>query len=113
MIFEAQSSAIALVMNGKPAHILNPWHIIVETDEETITITKRNWYLIGIDEQILAFRYIRNITIDQHLFGADIHIKIMGGKISAYCISKRNAKRIKKILLEYNQTKKGRGIIFS
>jgi len=50
--------------------------------------------------------------IDRHLFGADIHIKVMGGSASVYCISKRDAKTIKNILLEYNSTKKRKGIIF-
>jgi hypothetical protein len=113
MLLQATSSKLALIMNGKILHIFNPWTISISKTEEYIKVTKRNWYLIGRDEQILAFRYIRNITIDRHLFGADIHIKIMGGKISAYCISKRAARKIRNHLLEYNQTKKGRGIIFS
>ena len=113
MIFEATSSPDALVFNGKAAHIVNPWTIIVDTDEETITVKKRNWHLIGKDEQVLAFRFIRNIKIDQHMFGADIHIKIVGGTISAYCLSKSDANTVEEILLDYNQTKKGKGIIFS
>jgi len=92
--------------------VLNPWHIVVDINQESITIRKRNPFLIGFDEQILSFRYIRNIMIDRHLFGADIHIKVMGGSASVYCISKRDAKTIKNILLEYNSTKKRKGIIF-
>ncbi len=113
MIFRTQSSIDALVFNGKPEHVVNPWEIIINTDEETIVVKKRNWHLIGKDEQLLAFRFIRNITIDQHMFGADIHIKIMGGKISAYSIPKKDAKTIREILNNYNQTKKGKSIIFS
>lgn len=113
MKFETSSSAKALIMNGKGAHVVNPWHIIIDLDEETITVRKRNAVLIGVDEQVIAFRYIRNITIDQHVFGADIHIKVVGGYASAFCIPKSDAKKIKKMLLEYNQTKKGKGIIFS
>ena len=113
MRFETSSSANALIMNGKGVHILNPWHIMIDTEEETITVRKRNAILIGVDEQVCAFRFIRSITIDQHLFGADIHIKIVGSYASAFCIPKSDAKEIKKILLEYNQTKKGKGIIFS
>lgn len=113
MRFEATSSPDALIFNGKPEHIVNPWTIIVDTDDEAITVKKRNWHLIGKDEQILAFRFIRNIKIDQHMFGADIHIKIIGGTISAYCIRKSDAKQIKEILMDYNLTKKGKGIIFS
>ncbi len=113
MRFETSSSANALVMNGKPAHVANPWVIIVDTDEQTITVKKRNWFLIGKDEQIIAFRFIRSITIDTHLFGADINIKAIGGKVAAYCIPKSDARKIKDILIEYNQQKNGRGIIFA
>jgi hypothetical protein len=113
MKFETSSSINALVMNGKGAHVVNPWHIIVDIGEETITVRKRNAILIGVDEQVCAFKFIRNITIDQHLFGADIHIKVVGGFVSAFCIPKSDAKKIKNMLLEYNQTKKGKGIIFS
>lgn len=49
MRFAAKSSPNDLIMNGKPAHVLNPWHIIVDTEEESITIKKRNTYLIGVD----------------------------------------------------------------
>ncbi len=113
MIFEAVSSPESLVFNGKPEHIVNPWVITVDTDSESITVRKRNWHLIGKDEETLSFRFIRKITIDQHLIGADIHIKIMGGTISALCLNKSDAKKIKQILMDYNLTKKGKGIIFS
>ena len=113
MRFDTSSSFNALIMNGKCSHIVNPWRIIVDTDEETITVRKRNPELFGVDEQIIAFRFIRNIFIDQHVFGADIHIKVIGGKISARYILKSDAKKIKKILLEYNQTKKRKSIIFT
>jgi hypothetical protein len=113
MKFESTSSGSALIANGKAAHVANPWNIVIDTDEETITVSIRNWYLIGIDTQIIAFRFIRSIRIDEHLIGADIHIKVVGGTASAYCIPKSDARRIKEILMDYNFTKKGKGIIFS
>ena len=113
MRFEATSSIDSLVLNGMPEHVVNPWTIIVDSEAETITVKKRNWHLVGKDEQTLSFRFIRSIKIDQHMFGADIHIKIMGGIISAFCLKKVDAKQVKNILLDYNSTKKGKGIIFS
>jgi len=113
MRFKTSSSFNALFMNGKWTHIITPWRIIIDTDEETITVRKRSADIIGIDEKIITFRFIRNITIDQHIFGADIHIKVIGGNISACYIPKNDAKTIKKILVKYNQTKKGKSIIFS
>jgi len=112
-LIHSRSTIASLIFNGKMFHLLNPWHIEVDSNQETITIRKRNPFLIGFDEQIVSFRYIRSIIIDEHLFGADIHVKVLGGKASAYCIPKRDAKIIKNILLEYNNIKRGRGIIFS
>ena len=113
MKFETSSSKNALIINGKGAHVINPWHIIIDLDQETITVRKRNKFLIGVDEQTIAFKYVRNISIDEHFVGADIHIKVVGGKASVFCFSKNDVDEIKDILLEYNQTKKGGGIIFS
>ena len=113
MRFESSSSGAALIANGKSAHVANPWTIVIDTDEETICVSVRNWYLIGTDSQTMAFRFIRSIRIDEHLIGADIHIKVVGGISSAYCISKSDAKKIKEILMNYNFTKKSKGIIFS
>ena len=70
-------------------------------------------HLIGVDEQVISFRYIRSINVNQHLFGADIHINVVGGSASAYYLTKSDANQIKQMLLNYNQTRKGDTIIFS
>ena len=66
-----------------------------------------------VDEDVLAFRFIRRIRIDQHLIGADIEIKAVGGTVTAYCLSKGDCRRIKQILMDYNATRRSKGIIFS
>lgn len=111
MIFETRSSPIVLILHLKIFQLLTPWHIIVDTQEATITIKKRNLYLIGVDEKVVAFKYIRSITIDQHLFGADITIKVIGGQISAFYLRKNDANKIKLMLLDYNKSKNKKGII--
>ena len=113
MRFEATSSEAALAANGKIINAVTPWHLIVDTDEETITVRKRNLSMIGVDEDVLVFRFIRRIRINQHLIGADIEIKAIGGTVTACCLSKSDCKRIKQILMEYNTTKHGKGIIFA
>lgn len=113
MQYSYSSSEAALVANGHAADVLTPWHITIDTDEQTVTVSKRNRYLIGVDEDTLAFRFIRRITIDQHLIGADISISAVGGKLKACCLDKSDCKRIKQLLMDYNDTKKNRGIIFS
>jgi len=113
MRYEATSTLTSMATNGKIINAITPWHIIVDTDEETITIRKRNLIMIGVDTEVIAFHYIRRIRIDEHLFGADIEIKVVGGTVTAFCISKSAGRRIKKILLDYNATKRGKGIVFA
>lgn len=112
MRFEAKSTEAALAANGKMINAATPWHIIIDTDAETITIRKRNLTLIGVDEDILAFRYIRRILIYEHLIGADIEIRVVGGSAMAYCLSKKDCKRIKQMLLDYNASHRGKQIVF-
>lgn len=107
----SKSSRAFLFLNGKIEDILSPWHICVDFQLETITIKKRNWYLIGINENVHAFRFIRNIDIHQRIFGADIEIKSFGSSSKAFCIAKNDAVEIKNALIEYNQRRKGGFVI--
>lgn len=109
---KTSSSLKALFFNGKIEHIINPWHMQVDLEKETITISKRNWYFIGKDSETIAFRFIRKIAINEHLFGANIWVKAIGGAVSAKYLPKKDLHNIKEKLLIYNQTKKNH-IIFS
>lgn len=109
---KSKSSIIALFFNGQLAHIVNPWVLTVDYENETITVEKRNWYFIGINKNIIAFRFIRNIRVDEHLFGANISIKATGGWVQAKYLSKSDVNTFQNSLLEYNRGKKN-SIIFS
>ena len=111
-LIKAKSSISALFFNGQIAHIINPWILTVDYENETITVEKRNWYFIGINKNIIAFRFIRNIRVDEHLFGANISIKATGGWVMANYISKNDADIIKNSLFEYNKNRNNH-IIFS
>jgi len=113
MRYTYSSSEAALVANGHAADVLTPWQVIIDTEDQTITVRKRNRYLIGVDEDTLAFRFIRRVAIDQHLIGADIIIQAVGGKLKAYCLDKSDCKHIKEILMDYNRSSKTRHSIFS
>ena len=78
MRYEFSSSAVAMAANGNLSEI-TPWRLIIDTEEQTITVSKRNKFLIGTDEETLAFRFIRRVQIDEHLIGADITIQAVGG----------------------------------
>ncbi len=103
MIYTATSSILSLFFNLKIEYILIPWRISVDTINQTITIEQRNWYLIGKDTTTMAFRFIRNVEINEHIFGADITVKVLGNTVTAYYISKSAAKNIKDILINFNQ----------
>ena len=113
MTYKFSSSEASLLANGHAADILTPWQIEIDTDEQTITVSKRNKYLIGVDEDTLAFRFIRRVVIDERLIGADITIQAVGGQLTAKCLDKSACKRIKQILMEYNEHSKTKHNIFS
>ena len=113
MRYKFSSSEAALLANGHAADVLTAWTIIIDTDEQTITVSKRNKYFIGVDEDTLAFRFIRRVVIDQHLIGADITIQAVGGELTAKCLDKSACKKIKQILMEYNEHSKTKHNIFS
>lgn len=111
-IIHARSTIISLLLMGKISHILNPWNVIVNMQELTITIKKRNWFLIGFDTHTYAFRYVRSVEIDTHLFGADLNIRVMGATAKVFCIKKKKAKRIEDILIQYNNQKGSKHFVF-
>ena len=98
-MFKTKSSFIDLILNLRYQDILCPWKIIVDLENRLIITEKRNWYLIGVDKNIIPLSNIRNININEHAFGADIHIKIYGATISAYYLPKKDATKIKNILI--------------
>lgn len=102
-----KSSVTALFMNFQVEHIFNPWVLILDLEEQTISVEKRNWYLIGKDRNTVAFRFIRSIKVDEHLFGADVFIRVVGGSVEARYLKKRDIKRLKKLLIDYNSGKSG------
>ncbi len=110
MKYTFTSSFAAMVANGKVSAV-TPWQIIIDTDKQTITLSKRNKILIGVDEDTIAFRFIRRVTIDQHVLGADITINTINDSITACCMDKKDCKKIKDILMEYNNSKDD-GIVF-
>ena len=112
MRYEFTSSAAAMAVNGNLSEI-TPWRLIIDTEEQTITVSKRNKFLIGTDQETLAFRFIRRVEINEHLIGADITIQAVGGKLTARSMAKNDCKRIRQILMEYNKKSGTKSIVFS
>ena len=67
--------------------------------------------MFSFDENVSNFRSIRNVKVDTHLFGADVHVKVHGAGVSAaYYISKKKAKQIRSLLMDNDWTKKDREV---
>ena len=75
------------MFKGKVAHVANFWRIIIDMDEKTNTVRKRNMSLIGVNNRVIAFRSVRSVKVDERMVGADVHIKVVGGTASAYYLS--------------------------
>lgn len=112
MEYTASSTILSLFLNLKLEYILIPWKIKIDTDNEIITVEQRNWFLIGKNSNTIAFRFIRSIHIIEHISGADITIKVFGNSVSANYLSKKRAREIRQILINYNQGNNS-NIIFS
>lgn len=111
-VIKTKSNLLTLIINGEIINVLSPWHIEVDFEQEIITISKRNLYFIGTDTSTIAFRFIRKIVVDEHLFGANIWIKAIGGSVSAKYLPKEKLKEIRQKIIDYNKTKRNH-IIFS
>jgi len=110
-ILQVKSSKMALIFNAKPFAILRPWHIIADVKKMQLTMKRRNWHFISFDEEVYAFKSVRNVKIDSHIFGADISIKVYAGNASAKYLKKKDAKKIRDILLNNDWNKNDVDII--
>ena len=100
MIIKSQSSVLSRIFFGNNfKDIWTPWYVTLDLKNNTLEVLKKNWYLIGIDRQIIPLKNIRKFDIDEHLFGCGIQIKIYGGLIKAKCLKKRSANQIRNQVL--------------
>ena len=93
--------------------IFTRWKIIVDIGNKQITVRKRNWYLIGVKEDTYAFKSIRQVTVHNLIFGADLGIKLYSGYALVYSIPKSDAKQIKQILMNPNWNLKDNDVMIN
>lgn len=105
MSYHVSSTLKVLLLNLKIEYLLIPWTITIDFQNELIEIKQRNWFLIGFKVKSVSLRFIRSISIQEHLFGANILIRTMGENLSVNYIEKLDAQKIKNLLLEYNKGK--------
>lgn len=98
--YSAKSTFMGLLTRGKFWGLLTPWVIEIDIPNSRVHVEKKNWYLIGKNEDTYQFSSVRNVKIDRSLFGADIHIRMYAGTVSVFGISKNDAKKIASLLLD-------------
>jgi hypothetical protein len=93
MIIKAKGSILSNIFFGDHfLDLLVPYRVNIDTSTKILTISKRNYYFIGIDKTTIPISNVRRVNINRHLFGADLSIKIYGsGDVHAKCLSKRDA----------------------
>ncbi len=94
----AKSKRKLMVLNGCFS-IFRPWHLEVDMEHKSLTVRRRNWHLISVDEEVVRFTTIRSVKVDTHLFGADLVVKVPSGKIEVHYLSKKVARKIANLLL--------------
>jgi len=100
MLIKSDSSILSRLFYGSSfTDIWTPWIVILDLDNSHIEVLKKNWHLIGVDSQIIPFKNIRKLDINEHLFGADLKMKVYGGSIEAKCLTKKSALKIKESVL--------------
>ena len=111
MVFKTQSSRTSLLSFGKLDDMVTPSALEVDFDKQEIVVSKRNWHLIGVDRDVFFFRHIRRLTIDTHLIGADVTIRIVGSKCHIPSIPKADAKELMRLFREYNENNPKHAVI--
>ena len=94
-----KSSAFRLLLRGQIWDAIIPWSIEVDTDNSFITVRKRNWYLIGTDENKFRITSVRHIDIDQRLFGADMFIRLYGNSLTIPCLQRKAANELRDMIM--------------
>ena len=99
MIIKAHGSFLSNIFYG--SHVLDflvPWKVEIDTVNKVYTVSKRNYHFIGVDKNIIPFRNIRRVNVDQNIFGADLSVKVYGsGFVYARCLRKKDVK----VLVDY------------
>lgn len=103
--YSFRSSFRSLLFNLKIEYIFNPWILNIDFQNEILEIKQRNWFLVGYKTNVVSLRFIKNISIKEHLFGSDIHIKTMGQNFIVKYIEKSEAEIIRNLLLDFNKNK--------
>jgi hypothetical protein len=76
-----------------------PFNLWLDSENKTLTVTKRNWFIVGIDTKSFNFGQIRNVFVDEHLLTASVTIRVYAGKIECHWFRKSDANKFRDALM--------------
>lgn len=94
MIYASSFWLSSLIFGDSYMDVLTPWKIKIDNQKKIVEVAKRNKYLIGVDREVIPFKNIRNIKLNEHLIGADLYFKVYGGNVIAKCLHKHQARKL-------------------
>lgn len=97
-----KSSTLGLIFCGQFGDIFTPWIVDIDETHKTITVSKRNWYLIGFDISVYKLNGLRSISIDNNIYGSNLTVKVFYNNIIIKGLTNENAKKISNILNDLN-----------
>lgn len=89
-------------LDGAPLSFIDfitVFKLTLDKKEKRLIVTKRNWYLKGVDRKSFNFGEIRNVHVDEHLILADLQIRVYAGKINCYWFDKNTLRDFERELL--------------
>ncbi len=57
-----------------------PFNLWLDSENKTLTVSKRNWFIVGIDTKSFNFGQIRNVFVDEHLFTSIVNDSRLRGE---------------------------------
>lgn len=93
-----KSTFIGLIASNKFEHVLTPWKVQINIETGYVIISKRNWYLIGIDVEQHKINHIRFVKVNNNIFGSDIHVKVFANSFSIYGFNNSDAQKIRQLI---------------
>jgi hypothetical protein len=78
---------------------LFPFSLELDSEKKTLTVSKRNWFVVGVDTKSFNFGQIRNVLVDEHLLTASLTIRVYAGKIECHWLNKADANKFKDALM--------------
>lgn len=96
--YHFKSSILGLIFCGQIDNILTPWHIEIDKKTNYVTISKRNWYLFGIDYEKHKINHVRYVRVDNNIYSSNIHIKVFSNTFSVFGFKNSDAKQIQELI---------------